>query len=64
MIKILFLAANPKDTDPLRLGEEVRAIKERLRLADQRDQFVVPLPITPALSLTRQECSLGPPHPG
>jgi hypothetical protein len=41
MIKILFLAANPKDTDPLRLGEEVRAIKERLRLAELRDQFVV-----------------------
>ena len=41
MIKILFLAANPKDTDPLRLGEEVRAIKERLRLSDLRDQFVV-----------------------
>ena len=41
MIKILFLAANPRDTDSLRLGEEVRAIKERLRLADLRDQFVV-----------------------
>jgi CHAT domain/GAF domain len=41
MIKILFLAANPKDTDPLRLGEEVRAIKERLRLADLRDQIEV-----------------------
>ena len=40
MIKILFLAANPKDTNPLRLGEEARAIKERLRLADLRDQFV------------------------
>ena len=40
MIKILFLAANPKDTSPLRLGEEARAIKERLRLADLRDQFV------------------------
>ncbi len=39
MIKILFLAANPKDTNPLRLGEESRAIKERLRLADLRDQF-------------------------
>jgi len=40
MIKILFLAANPKDTNPLRLGEESRAIKERLRLTDLRDQFV------------------------
>src|SRR5262249_21326989 len=41
MIKILFLAANPKDTNPLRLDEEVRTIKERLRLADLRDHFVV-----------------------
>jgi len=41
MIKILFLAANPANTDQLRLGEEVRAIKERLRLADLRDEFVV-----------------------
>ena len=41
MIKILFLAANPKDTDPLRFGEEVRGIKERLRLAKLRDEFVV-----------------------
>ncbi len=40
MIKLLFLAANPKDTNSLRLGEEARAIKERLRLADLRDQFV------------------------
>lgn len=38
-ITILFLAANPKDTDPLRLGEEVRTIDERLRLAQHRDQF-------------------------
>ena len=40
MIKILFLAANPNDSDPLRLGEEVRAIGERLRLANLRDEFV------------------------
>jgi hypothetical protein len=39
MIKILFLAANPKDTNPLRLGEETRQIKEKLRLAGQRDAF-------------------------
>lgn len=38
-MKILFLAANPRDTDQLRLGEEVRAIDERLRLAHYRDQF-------------------------
>ncbi len=41
MIEILFLAANPDDSDPLRLGEEVRAIRERLRLANVRDEFVV-----------------------
>jgi hypothetical protein len=41
MIKILFLAANPEDTDPLRLGEEVRAIKERLGLAELPGQVVV-----------------------
>jgi tetratricopeptide (TPR) repeat protein len=41
MIKILFLAANPSSTDQLRLGAEARAIKERLRLAEYRDDFVV-----------------------
>ncbi|HWB55127.1 MAG TPA: CHAT domain-containing protein [Tepidisphaeraceae bacterium] len=30
-IRILFLAANPKDTSALRLGEEVRSIQDRLR---------------------------------
>jgi hypothetical protein len=39
-IKILFLAANPKNTNSLRLGEEAREIKERLRMADLRDQFI------------------------
>ena len=41
MIKILFLAANPKDTASLRLGEEVSAIEQRLRLSALREQFVV-----------------------
>jgi hypothetical protein len=41
MIKILFLAANPKDTDHLRLDEEVRTIKERLRAAEHRDSFQI-----------------------
>jgi hypothetical protein len=36
---VLFLAANPRDTDQLRLGEEVRTIDERLRGADFRDRF-------------------------
>jgi hypothetical protein len=40
MIKILFLAANPKDTDSLRLGEEAREIKERIQLSPHRDQLV------------------------
>ena len=38
-ITILFLAANPKNTDRLRLDEEVRTIDERLRLAHYRDRF-------------------------
>ena len=38
-VRILFLAANPRDTDPLRLGEEVRTIDERLREADYRDRL-------------------------
>ena len=38
-ITILFLAANPKSTDRLRLDEEVRTIDERLRLAQYRDKF-------------------------
>jgi hypothetical protein len=39
MIKVLFLAANPLDTNSLRLGEEAREIKERIQLSDLRDQF-------------------------
>jgi hypothetical protein len=38
-IKILFLAANPVDTDPLRLDEEIRAIDEALRKTEFRDRF-------------------------
>jgi len=38
-IKILFLAANPKDTDRLRLDEEVRAIQEALRQSEFRDVY-------------------------
>jgi hypothetical protein len=36
--KILILAANPKQTSRLRLDEEVRDIKEGLRLSQQRDK--------------------------
>lgn len=39
-ITILFLAANPVDTDSLRLGEELRDIKASLRQATHRDRFV------------------------
>ncbi len=38
---ILILSANPKGTDPLRLGEEIREIKERLRRSKYRDLFQV-----------------------
>ena len=38
-IKILLLAANPKDTDPLRLGEEIREIDIILKQANHRDRF-------------------------
>lgn len=40
-IKILFLAANPLDTVPLRLDYEVRAIDQALRLAEFRDLFEI-----------------------
>ena len=39
--KILILSANPKGTNPLRLGEEIREIKEGLRRAKRREQFVI-----------------------
>ena len=39
--KILILAANPKGTSKLRLDEEVRAIKLRLKLAKGRDDFQI-----------------------
>ena len=39
MIKILFLAANPKNTGRLRLDEEIRSIDQVLRHAEYREQF-------------------------
>ena len=36
-ITVLFLAANPTNTLPLRLDEEARAIQEKIRLSDFRD---------------------------
>ncbi len=41
MIKILFLAANPRDSSPLRVSEEVRAIEERLRASTAREHFEI-----------------------
>ena len=38
-ITILFLAANPRDTDQLKLDDEVRAIDQSLQLAAHRDRF-------------------------
>ena len=37
--KILILSANPKNTSPLRLDQEVREIEEGLRRANKREQF-------------------------
>lgn len=41
LIKILVLAANPRDTDTLQLDKEIREIDTRLRLSKDRDQFNV-----------------------
>ena len=38
-IKILFLAADPSDYIRLRLGQELRDIREKLQLSKQRDNF-------------------------
>lgn len=38
-IKILFLAANPEDTGRLRLGVELREIRESIQLSKHRDRF-------------------------
>jgi hypothetical protein len=38
-IKILFLAADPSDSARLRLGQELRDIREKLQLSKQRDRF-------------------------
>ena len=38
-LRILFLAANPRETSQLRLGEEVRTIDERLRAAEFGDRI-------------------------
>jgi hypothetical protein len=40
-IKILFLAADPSNESRLRLLQELRDIKEKLRLANERDRFLL-----------------------
>jgi hypothetical protein len=40
-ITLLFLASNPKDTAPLRLGEEIREIEEKLLIAPHARNFEV-----------------------
>ena len=41
MIRLLVLAANPRSTDPLRLGEEVREIESKLRTGPGQSAFKV-----------------------
>ncbi|MEM9120011.1 MAG: TIR domain-containing protein [Cyanobacteria bacterium P01_F01_bin.56] len=51
---ILILAANPRDTDELRLGEEAREISEGLERSQQRDNFeIVTSPATRPADLQR-----------
>ncbi|ACC83828.1 CHAT domain-containing protein [Nostoc punctiforme] len=40
-IKILFLAADPSNAARLRLGQELRDIREKLQLAKERDRFIL-----------------------
>lgn len=40
-IKVLFLSAEPSDAARLRLNQELREIREKLRLAEQRDRFIL-----------------------
>ena len=39
--QLLFLSANPKGTDPLRLDQEVRDLRESLRRSASRDKFEI-----------------------
>jgi hypothetical protein len=38
-IRVLFLAADPRDASRLRLGQEFRDLRQQLRLAEQRDRI-------------------------
>jgi hypothetical protein len=46
---ILFLAANPKNSTPLRLGEDAKEIAEGLQRSKKRDKFQLEQqwPVTP-----------------
>jgi hypothetical protein len=52
--KVLILAANPSDTVPLKLGEEIRKIEEGLLRSKNRDQFVVETKLAVRLSDLRR----------
>lgn len=41
LVAILFLAADPTDTARLRLGQELRDIRERLQLSKNREKFIL-----------------------
>lgn len=41
LVKILFLAADPTDTARLRLGQELRDVRERLQLSRDRQRFIL-----------------------
>jgi WD40 repeat protein len=40
-VEILFLAANPKDTAPLALDEEIREITNKIRASEHRDRLLL-----------------------
>ncbi|MFH7030039.1 MAG: CHAT domain-containing protein [Heteroscytonema crispum UTEX LB 1556] len=40
-VKILFLTADPSDQPRLRLGQELRDIRDRLRSSQERDKFIL-----------------------
>ena len=41
LVKILFIGANPRDTDRLRIDEEIREIQQAIRLSKERDNIQV-----------------------
>jgi CHAT domain len=41
VIKVLFLASDPSDAVRLRIGQELRDIREKLQMSKQRDNFLL-----------------------